>query len=572
MNRFYRSFLPVLIGILTLAPVAAQDGGPRFREASKETGLQFEHLIGATGEFYLPEIMGSGGALFDYDNDGDLDVFLVQGTMLGAEKDPAKSLFPPAKGWSPGNRLYRNELVPTGKLKFTEVTAKSGLAHTGYGMGAATGDYDNDGDTDLYLTCFGSNVLYRNNGDGTFSDVTTQAGVEDQRWSSSAAFADIDRDGDLDLYVCNYVDFTVRGNKKCFAPTGEVDYCAPAAYRPVPDRLFLNQGDGRFIDVTQRSGIGGSVGPGLGVTFADLDRNGWIDIYVANDGAANLLWMNKGDGSFEENGLMAGAAYGADGVARAGMGVTAADFDNDGDDDLLVTNLLKEGSTLYRNNGKGLFDDATIDYNISQLSFVSTGFGVSWFDYDNDGWLDIFAANGAVTLLPALRGERYPFHQINQLFRNEGEKRSIRDVTADAGPTFKLSEVSRGAAFGDIDNDGDLDILVTNNNGPARLLLNESGGGNHWISIRALTARGSRDAIGARIAVTLKGGRTIWRRTHTDGSYLSAGDPRTHFGLGKSANVESVRITWPDGLEESWTGLKIDSLNVVKQGTGKKRE
>lgn len=563
MNKFYISFLPMLIGALVLS--AAQESGARFRDVSKEAGLHFEHFIGATGEFYLPEIMGSGGALFDYDNDGDLDVFLVQGTMLDAEKAPGKSLFPPAKGWSPGNRLFRNELIPSGKLRFVDVTAKSGLAHTGYGMGAATGDYDNDGNTDLYLTCFGSNVLYRNNGDGTFSDVTLQAGVDDPRWSSSAAFADIDRDGDLDLYVCNYVDFTVKGNKRCFAPTGEVDYCAPAAYRPVPDRLFLNQGDGRFTDATQRSGIGGSVGPGLGVTFADLDRNGWIDIYVANDGAANLLWMNKGDGSFEENGLMSGAAYGADGVARAGMGVTAADFDNDGDDDLLVTNLLKEGSTLYRNNGKGLFDDATIDYNISQLSFVSTGFGVSWFDYDNDGWLDIFAANGAVTLLPALRGDKYPFHQVNQLFRNEGEKRSIRDVTSEAGPAFKLSEVSRGAAFGDIDNDGDMDVLVTNNNGPTRLMLNESTGKNHWISIRALTARGSRDAIGARIGVTLKGGRTIWRRAHTDGSYLSAGDPRAHFGLGQSATIESARIIWPDGREESFTGLKVDSLNILKQ-------
>ncbi len=400
----------------------------------------------------MPEIMGAGGALFDYDNDGDLDVYLIQGAMLDEKKKPSEAKFPPPKEWKPGNRLFRNELIPSGKLRFTDLTEKAGVGSNGYGMGVATGDYDNDGDIDLFVSNFGPDILYRNNGNGTFTDVTREAGpsagspstgLDDPRWSSSAAFVDYDRDGDLDLFVCNYIDFTIKGNKRCFAPTGEPDYCSPSSYRPALDRLFRNEGGGKFSDVTQSSGISAAFGPGLGVTCADFNGDGLIDIYVANDGAANLLWINKGGGKFEENGLISGASYAADGVARAGMGVTAADFDNDGDEDLLVTNLTKEGSTLYRNNGKGQFDDTTIEFNLAQASFLSTGFGAGWFDYDNDGWLDLFAANGAVTLLPALRGQPYPFHQRNQLFHNEsaaatgrerGSQRVFREVTNSAGP------------------------------------------------------------------------------------------------------------------------------------------
>jgi hypothetical protein len=530
----------------------------------------------------MPEIMGAGAALFDYDNDGDLDVYLIQGTMLDEKKKPSEARFPPPKDWKTGNRLFRNELIPSGKLRFTDVTEKAGVGHVGYGMGAATGDYDNDGDVDLYVTNFGSNVLYRNNGDGSFTDVTREAGpsagLDDPRWSSSAAFVDYDRDGDLDLFVCNYIDFTVRGNKRCFAPTGEPDYCSPASYRPAPSRLFRNEGGGKFVDVTQTSGIGAAFGPGLGVTCADFNGDGLIDIYVANDGAANLFWINKGDGKFEESGLMSGAAYGVDGVARAGMGVTAGDFDNDGDEDLLVTNLTREGSTLYRNNGKGQFDDATIEFNMSQPSFLSTGFGVAWFDYDNDGWLDLFAANGAVTLLPALRGQPYPFHQRNQLFHNEagaatGRERSsqrvFREVTNSVGPALQLSEVSRAAAFGDIDNDGDVDILVTNNNGPARLLLNQAAARSHWIQVKLIGAKDNRDGAGAKVAVIRKNAKTLWGLVHTDGSYLAASDPRVHFGLGNEASVEAVGVIWPGGSREVWTNLKIDSMNTLRQGTGK---
>jgi len=571
-------FLLALLFLPSLFSPFASSQTPLFREAASETGLVFQHFTGATGEFYLPEIMGAGAALFDYDNDGDLDVFLIQGAMLDEKKKPSEAKFPPPKDWKPGARLFRNELIPSGKLRFTDVTEKAGLGGAGYGMGVATGDYNNDGYVDLYVTNFGSNVLYRNNGDGTFTDVTREAGVDDPRWSSSAAFVDYDRDGNLDLFVCNYVDFTIRGNKRCFTPTGEPDYCSPASYRPVPARLFRNEGGGKFVDVTQASGVGAEFGPGLGVTCADFNGDGLIDIYVANDGAANLLWINKGDGKFEESGLISGASYGADGVARAGMGVTAGDFDNDGDEDLLVTNLTKEGSTLYRNNGKGLFDDATIEFNLAQPSFHSTGFGVGWFDYDNDGWLDLFTANGAVTLLPALRGQPYPFHQRNQLFHNEisaasgrepGPQRVFREVTDSAGPAFRLSEVSRAAVFGDIDNDGDVDILVTNNNGPVRLLLNQAAAGSHWLQVKLIGVKDNRDGIGAKVAVIRKNSKPLWRRVHTDGSYLAASDPRVHFGLGAEASIEAVGVIWPSGTREMWTNVKVDSMNTLRQGTGK---
>jgi hypothetical protein len=570
---FFFLFLPFAFCLLPFALPAGQQ--PLFREVAAEAGLNFHQYTGATGEYFMPEIMGSGAALFDYDNDGDLDVYLLQGTKLN-QSEKAKLKFSPPKDWKPGNRLFRNEFVPSGKLKFTDVTEAAGVGLIAYGMGVATGDYDNDGDVDLYVTNFGANVLYRNNGNGTFTDVTAEAGasagLDDPRWSTSAAFVDYDQDGRLDLFVCNYVDFTVKGNKPCFAPTGEIDYCSPSAYRPVPDRLFHNEGGGKFTDVTLNSGIGAAYGPGLGVTCADFNGDGLTDIYVANDGAANLLWINKGGGKFEETGLMAGSAYAADGAPRAGMGVTAGDIDNDGDEDLLVTNLTKQGSSLFLNNGKALFDEVTADFNLAQSSFLSTGFGVSWFDYDNDGWLDLFAANGAVTLMPGLRGQPYPFHQLNQLFHNEPGRRpssrSFREVTAEAGAALQLSEVSRAAAFGDVDNDGDIDVLVANNNGPVRLMLNQSAKTNHWLQVKLVGVKDNRDGIGARVAVIRKA-ETVWRRVHTDGSYLAANDPRVHFGLGKDAAIESVGVIWPNGSREIWVSVKPDSLNTLKQGTGK---
>ncbi|MGH9406611.1 MAG: CRTAC1 family protein [Terriglobia bacterium] len=547
------------------ALAAAAAGTPLFREVAAETGLLFHHLNGATGEHFMPEIMGAGVALFDYDNDGDLDVYLVQGTVL----EPGKPLlFPPAPGWKPGNRLFRNMLSETGKLRFVDVTQKAGVGHIGYGMGAAAGDYDNDGHIDLYVTNFGHNVLYHNNGDGTFTDVTARAGVDDARWSTSAAWVDYDADGLLDLFVCNYVDFAVRGNKQCFSPAGEPDYCTPVAYRPVPSRLFRNRGNGKFEDVSESSGIASSYGPGLGVICEDFNGDGRVDLFVANDTAANRLWLNQGNGTFKEAGLESGVAYSADGLAKAGMGVTAADIDDDDRLELLVTNLTREGVTLFRSDGSGQFDDVTARFRLSAPTFGSTGFGTRFFDYDNDGLLDLFIANGAVTLIDSAGQKRFPYDEKNQLFHNEGPGRGFREVSAIAGPAFELSEVSRGAAFGDINNDGNVDLVVTNNNGPVRLLLNEAGGGHHWLAVRLQAANGN--ATGARVAVFRKGEATLWRRSHADGSYLSSSDTRVHFGLGARAVIDSVRVHWPSGRSETWKGIQADQIVTLREGGGRR--
>jgi hypothetical protein len=512
--------------------------------------------------------MGSGVALLDYDGDGDLDIFLVQGAMIEPGKTPAQSLFPPPAGSTPGNRLFRNMLKETGKLQFVDVTKQAGLVSTGYGMGVAVGDYNNDGYPVLYVTNFGSNILYRNNGNGTFTDVTKEAGVADGGWSTSASFVDFDKDGHLDLYVAHYLDFTAHGNKECSTPTGERDYCTPKAYKPVPSRLFRNLGNGKFQDVTETAGISSAIGPGLGVTTADFNGDGWPDIYVANDGDANLLWLNNGNGTFREAALLSGAAYSADGVARAGMGLATGDFDGSGNESIFVTNLSHEGATLFRNTGHAEFTDATIQFGLYLPTLPFTGFGVDWFDYDNDGRLDLFIANGAVTKLEALRDELYPFHQRNLLLHNEGSR--FRETSAEAGPPFSLSEVGRGVAFGDIDNNGTVDVVVANNNGPVRLLLNVATRRNHWLEIRLQGVKSNRDAIGTRLTVRRAGQPPLLRRVHTDGSYLSASDVRVHFGLGNARHAD-VLAEWPSGLKEEWDNVAIDSEVVLREGTGRVR-
>ena len=545
---------------------SSAEGTPIFRDIAPEVGLDFHHFNGATGEFYMPEIMGAGVALFDYDNDGDLDVYLVQGTTLDHR---GKLLFPSPPGWKPGNRLFRNELAETGKLRFTDVTERAGVGHVGYGMGVAVGDYDNDGFQDLYVTNFGHNVLYHNNGDGTFTDVTPQAGVDDVRWSTCAAWLDFDGDGWLDLFVGNYVDFTVQGNKRCYGPTGELDYCTPKAYQPVPSRLFRNLRNGKFLDVTESSGIGSSYGPALGVVCADFNGDGRPDIYVANDTAANRLWWNQGDGTFREGALEAGVAYSADGLPKAGMGVTAEDVQNGGSLDILVTNLTGEGATLFHNTGKGEFDDVTAQYRLAQPTFGFTGFGAGLFDYDNDGWLDLFIANGAVTRVEAERGKPFPFAQKNLLFHNEGQLKRFRETSSVAGPAFQHSEVSRGAAFGDIDNDGGIDIVVANNNGPARLLHSQIGSRQHWLQVKLEGTKTNRFGVGARVEILRQGQEPLWRWAHTDSSYLSASDVRVHFGLGKNPRLDGVLVLWPNGLKEKWTKIQPDRIIALRQGSGK---
>jgi hypothetical protein len=405
----------------------------------------------------------SGGALLDYDGDGDLDVFLVQGGFLGSGK-PADAVVQAPPETPLGARLLRNDLevLPDGtrRLRFTDVTAEAGLAAaSGYGMGAAAGDYDGDGWTDLYVTNFGSNQLWRNRGDGTFEDVTARAGADDPRWSVPAAFLDFDGDGRLDLFVGNYVDFVPANNKPCLGASGARDYCGPAAYAPQPDRLLRNRGDGTFEDVTARAGLLRAYGPALGVVAADLDGDGHTDLYVANDGAPNQLWRNRGDGTFAEEGLLRGCAVNADGRAEAGMGVTAGEADDDGDLDLFLTHLDGETNTFYRNGGGGLFLDRSAASGLGPPSWRSTGFGTRWLDVDNDGWLDLFVANGAVYGVESLVRQRHPwpFGQPNQLFRNLGADGGHRfeEVSAAAGPAFARVEASRGALFGDLDDDGD---------------------------------------------------------------------------------------------------------------------
>jgi hypothetical protein len=554
-----------------LAAAAGQadpDAAEIFSEVAARTGLDFQHFIGATGSYFVPEIFGSGVALFDYDNDGDLDVYFVQGTMLDKTKSLADSLFPVPRRHFSGNRLFRNELIPAGELRFTDVTERAGVAGNGdYGMGVAVGDYDNDGFPDLFVTNYGQDLLFHNNGDGTFTDVTAKALPPDPSFSASAAFVDYDRDGLLDLFVTRYNSFTVKANKKCFGAGGGRDYCGPGDYQPIPDKLYRNDGRGRFVDVTRQAGINAAYGNGLGVVCADFNGDGWIDIFVANDKTANQLWINQGNGTFQERALESGAAYDVNGAAHAGMGVTAADFDGDGDEDIFISNILGETHMLYQNDGKGFFEDVTSRWGLGHTTVPYTGFGTLWFDYDNDGLLDLFIANGEVRAIAAQRGRPFPFAQRNQLFRNDG--RRFEELTAEATAALALSEVSRGAAFGDIDNDGDIDIVVSNANGPARLLLNQTGARRHWLEVRLLM--NNRDALGARAALLRKGRPPLWRRVATDGSYLSASDPRLQFGLGddealRQAPPEALEVVWPDGSRETVPLRATDERFELRRG------
>jgi hypothetical protein len=543
---------------------------PLFVEVASTVGLDFMHVNGATGQYYMPEVMGAGVALFDYDNDGDLDVFLVQSGPLGS---PAPSR-PPGEPRGETSKLFRNDLkVVDGKrtLRFTDVTARSGLGLHAYGMGAAVADYDNDADLDLLVTTFGPEHLFRNNGDGTFVDVTADAGVSDPLWSTSAAFFDYDRDGDLDLYVANYLDFTIAGNKLCYDTVGARDYCSPRAYRPVPDRLYRNEGSGRFVNVTEAAGIARSDGAGLGVVVGDYDQDGWLDAYVANDATPNLLWINRRDGTFRDEGLLSGAALNAAGNPEGSMGIASGDFDADADEDLFVTNIAGETFVLYENDGRGNFADVRAQRGLARPTAAFTGFGTDWFDYDNDGWLDLFVTNGAVNIIEAQRGDPRPFRMKNQLFRNTGAAR-FEETSARGGPAFDRAEIGRGVAFGDIDNDGDTDVVVTNNGGPVRLLLNQARTKHHWLQVRLEQSAGNRYGLGAWVGGERAGASTkpaaLWRRVKTDGSYLSASDVRVHFGLGASAAIHAVVVHWPDGFKERWTGIAADRMITLRRGTG----
>ena len=546
--------------------------GEWFVERAQLTGLDFVHFNGMSGETYYPEIMAPGVGLLDYDNDGDLDVYLVQGQMLGPGKTLKDAIFPPARTLK--DRLFRNDLTVaadgTRTLRFTDVTEESGIDVQTYGMGVAAGDIDNDGWVDIYRTSLSGSVMLRNNRNGTFTDVTARSGTGNPGgWGVSSSFVDYDRDGFLDLYVGNYLLYSIEGDIDCLAVTGLNDYCPPNSYRPQADRLYRNRGDGTFEDVTAKA-LTGADGPALGVSTADFDGDGWIDIYVGNDGTANQLWINERDGTFRDAALLSGAAVNGAGNAEASMGIDAGDFDNDGDEDLFVTNWFDQMNILYQNQGNGIFEDRKAASGLGPPSRAKTGFGTAWFDYDNDGLLDLFTANGGVAIIEdQLRAkDPFPLKMPNQLYRNLGKGR-FEDVSARAGKALELLEVSRGAAFGDIDNDGDPDVVVGNAAGPTRLLVNQIGNRNRWMGLRLVGQREKRDMLGARVGIVRADGSTAWRRVRSDGSYASANDPRVLVGLGSSADPVRVRVQWPNGRTEEWSSIETNRYTTLTQGSAK---
>lgn len=551
---------------------------PPFEDVTVESGLDFEHFNGMSGEMYYPEIVGSGAALLDYDGDGDLDVYLIQGSLLGPGKGFEDALRPPPPPLRPPtDRLYRNDLVvgTDGRrtLRFVDVTKQAGLQPAAYGTGVAVGDVDNDGRPDLYVVAYGANRMLRNQGDGTFRDVTDSSGLQDETWSAAASFSDFDADGDLDLFLVNYVEFSVAENPVCYAPSSRRDYCGPSSFPGVVDRLFRNRGDGTFDEVTGKLLRDLRPEPGLGVLADDLDGDGRMDFYVANDGAVNHLWVQQPDGTFRDDALLAGVAVNRQGKPEAGMGVASGDFDNDGDNDLFVTHLQQETNTLYVNGGEGLFEDRSGASGLGPPSLPFTAFGTGWIDVDNDGWLDVLTVNGAVRILEtaAQEGDPFPLGQRNQLFRNLGPVRSdvrFEEITGPAAKPLSDERVTRGAAFGDLDNDGDLDVVLTNDAGPAQLLRNRLGQDRAWLGVRLLDSHG-RDALGARVEARRADGSLLMRTSRTDGSFAAAHDPRVLFGLGGDGGaVKSLRVTWPSGRVEEWTDLTQGRYSTLREGTG----
>jgi enediyne biosynthesis protein E4 len=532
---------------------------PFFEEITGGGGINFRHENSPTSKKYLPETMGGGVALFDFDNDGDLDLFFTNGAKID---DPMPAGSKPDKSDARyRNRLYRND----GDWKFTDITAKSGMsgAGTGYGMGAATGDYDNDGYQDLYLTNYGSNVLYRNRGDGTFEDVTAKAGVAASGWSTSAGFFDYNNDGKLDLFVCRYLDWTFEKNVPC----GEANtraYCHPDTFKGVASILYRNNGDGTFSDVSKEAGIADPEGKALGVAFADYDGDGWTDIYVANDSVMCFLYHNKGNGTFENTALLAGAGYNEDGKPFAGMGVDFADYDNDGRPDIFVTDLSQERYALFRNAGDGQFQYATNQTGVGQASLPFSGWGAKFIDYDNDGWKDLFIAQGHVMDTIGITSPNLSYLQPPLLLRNVNGT-FARVTAAGAGAAFQSPRAGRGAAFGDIDNDGDADIVISNIGQAPTMLRNMTGNRNRWLMLRLEGTLANRDGIGARVKVTMASGQVQWFEVQTAAGYLSSSDRRVPIGLGAETTVPKIEIVWPGGRRQALAQVKANQILVVRE-------
>ncbi|MEO2004380.1 MAG: CRTAC1 family protein, partial [Candidatus Poribacteria bacterium] len=522
MRAVFRAavWAPILITTSTLVATV------RLVDVTAQAGISFTHINGARGGLHIPETMGSGGGFLDYDGDGNLDIYLVNSGSLTGETS-ARSV------------LYRN----TGDGTFIDVTAMAGVeASDRYGMGCAVGDYDNDGDPDLYVTAFGPNLLYRNDGDGSFTDVTASAGVGDPAWSAGATFCDIDLDGDLDLYVANYVEYDLGADYPPCMESGLRTYCHPRHFDGAPDVLYRNNGDGTFSDTTREAGIldlgGPNTGKGLGVVAADLNNDGAPDIYVANDDTPNFLFQNDGTGRFTEIALISGCAYSGDGVAQAGMGVDVGDYDGDGLMDIFVTNLSYETNALYRSTGDGFFEDVSYTARVGEESYLYVGFGTGFVDLDNDGFLDLFVANGHILPNIASMTDTVTYAQPAQVFLNTGG--AFIEATNNMGADFQMQGVARAAIFGDYDNDGDMDVVVTHSNGSARLLRNDGGNIGSWLRVSLLGAGG----IGARVTVTV-GGREQIRDVRRGSSYLASHDPRILFGVGNMDVIDRVHIRWP---------------------------
>lgn len=543
-----------------LAGVAALSAEPSalFVERATEAGVSFLHRSSATSQKYLPETMSSGVAMFDYDSDGLLDLYFVNGAKLedpmppGAEPDKSDPAF-----W---NRLYRN----LGAGRFEDVTEAAGVPGHGYGQGVAAGDYDNDGHADLYLTSYGRNTLYRNRGDGSFENVTAAAGVAGDGWSASAAFFDYDADGDLDLFVSRYVKWSFETNRWCGdSARKQRAYCHPRYFEPIPHLLYRNNGDGTFTDVSAETGVADAPGKGLGVALADYDASGSLDVLVANDKVPQQVLSNLG-GRFEESALLAGCAFDGDGETYSGMGIAVGDYDNDGAPDLFINALALQGYALYH-NADGFFEYVSAESRMATISERHSGWGAGFLDYDNDGRLDLFVAQGHVmdnieqTQANVLYRERF------LLLHNEGGV--FEDVSSSAGAAFAEHHAARGAAFGDIDNDGDIDIAVNNNNEPASLLINQSEDGR-WLIVDPTGGASNRDGIGARIELELADGRRLHGMASAAGSYMSSNDRRVHFGLGKNGEIASIEVVWPSGQRQTLDSVAPNQILKIQEPSG----
>ena len=543
-------FLLIILLIYPLCSAAAI----QFVDVTEEAGIDFHHVNGAEGAFHLPETLGAGGAFFDADNDGFLDIYLVNSAYWDKPPSARQAV----------STLYRNNRDGT----FTDITTAARVENRGnYGQGAACADYNNDGNVDLYVTNFGANVLYRNNGDGTFTDVTMSAGVGDPGWSSSACFLDYNTDGHLDLFVVNYLVYSLDVPYLPCGEDGTQTYCHPSLFEGAPDTLYRNNGDGTFTDVSQAAGVGGIGGmfhgKGLGVVSADFNNDGAPDLYVANDDTRNDFFYNNGDGTFSEISLLAGCAYSFNGIAQAGMGVTVADYNADSWLDIFVTNLSYETNALYRNNGDGTFTDVIYEAHLGKESFLFVGFGTRFFDADNDGWQDIFIVNGHILDNIEDTHDVLTYRQPDQLFRNKGDG-TFQEVSERAGAYFQRATVSRGAIFGDYDNDGDVDTLVTQSNGPATLLENKTETQSNWVAIKTVGMISNRDGIGTRITVTA-GEHTQIQEVNPGASYLSSHDPRCHFGLGTNTTIDRLEVRWLSGVVQIFENLPANQAHTVSE-------